>query len=116
MPGLFATDVEESVRSIQPFLRLCFFQQPRPEDMYRMLGYNLAVPPRVRQALFSRSVDNDDLLPRIRKPALVVHGAEDAVVKVSIVEQHKAGMPHAQVAGHVAGWPCAVLGGLRALQ
>jgi pimeloyl-ACP methyl ester carboxylesterase len=109
VPGLFATDVEESVRSIEPFVRLCLFQQPRPEDMYLMLGYNLAVPPRVRQALFSRSFENDDLLPRIRKPALVVHGAEDAVVKVSIVEQHKAGMPHAQVevmsqAGHAPFW------------
>ena len=46
-----------------------------------MLGYNLAVPPYVRQALFSRSFDNDDLLSRIRKPVLVVHGAQDAVVK-----------------------------------
>jgi non-heme chloroperoxidase len=109
VPGLFATDVEESVRSLQSLLRLCFLQQPRPEDMYQMLGYNTAVPPRVRQALFSRSFDNDDLLPRIGKPALVVHGAEDAVVKVSIVEQHKAGMPHAQVevmshAGHAPIW------------
>lgn len=109
VPGFFANEVEESVRSLQSLLRLCFLQQPRPEDMYRMLGYNLTVPPHVRQALFSRSFDNDDLLRRIRKPALVLHGAEDAVVKVSIVEQHQAGMPHAQVevmsqAGHAPFW------------
>jgi len=109
VPGLFATDFEESVSAVGAFLRLCFFQIPRPEDMYRMLGYNLAVPPNVRQALFSRSFDNDDLLPRIRKPVLVVHGADDAIVKASIVEQHTAGMPHAQVqimanAGHAPFW------------
>ena len=51
----------------------------------------------------------DDLLPRLAKPALVVHGAHDAVVKPSIVDQHKAGMPHAQVcvmpdAGHAPFW------------
>jgi pimeloyl-ACP methyl ester carboxylesterase len=77
-----------------------------------MLGYNLAVPPSVRQALFSRSFDNDDLLPTIRKPVLVVHGAEDAIVKPAIVDQHKARLAHAQVrvmpdAGHAPFWDAA---------
>jgi pimeloyl-ACP methyl ester carboxylesterase len=74
-----------------------------------MLGYNISVPPYVRQALFSRSFDNDDLLPRIRKPALIAHGADDEVVKVSAVDQHKAGLAHAQIqifpnAGHACFW------------
>ena len=58
-----------------------------------MLGYNVSVPPHVRQALFSRSFDNDDLLPKIRKPVLITHGIEDAVVKPAVVEQHKASDP-----------------------
>ncbi|HET8625215.1 MAG TPA: alpha/beta fold hydrolase [Gemmatimonadales bacterium] len=67
------------------------------------------MPPCVRQALFSRSVDNDDLLPRLRKPVLVTHGARDAVVRPAVVEEHKAALPHAQVdvmadAGHAAFW------------
>ena len=74
-----------------------------------MLGYNVSVPPYVRQALFSRSFDNDDLLPRIRKPALIAHGAEDAVVKMTAVDQHTAGIAHAQIqifpnAGHGCFW------------
>jgi len=109
VPGFFAIDVEESLRSLQSLLRLCFVHAPSSEDMYRMLGYNVAVPPHVRQALFSRSFDNDDLLPRLRKPVLIVHGAQDAVVKPSIVEQHKASVPNAQVcvmpnAGHAPFW------------
>jgi hypothetical protein len=71
VPGLFATEVEESVRSLTSLLRLFFVQEPSPEDRYRMLGYNLSVPPYVLQALFSRSFDNDDLLPRIRKHVLI---------------------------------------------
>ena len=55
-------------------------KNPQP-DLYLMLGYNLSVPPYVRQALFSRSFDNDDLLPKIRKPVLITHGADEAVVK-----------------------------------
>ena len=78
--GLFATDVEESVRSLESFLRLLFFQEPSAEDLYLMLGYNVSVPPFVRQALFSRSCDNDDLLPKLRKPVLITHGANDALL------------------------------------
>jgi pimeloyl-ACP methyl ester carboxylesterase len=74
-----------------------------------MLGYNLSVPPYVRQGLFSRSFDNDDLLPKIRKPVLITHGAADAIVKRAAVDEHKAAMPHAQVqlvenAGHAVFW------------
>jgi pimeloyl-ACP methyl ester carboxylesterase len=109
VPGLCATDAEESVRSLESLLRLCFFEQPSASDLYLMLGYNVSVPPHVRQGLFSRAFDNDDLLPRIRKPALITHGAKDAVVKPEVVDQHKAGLAHAQIhimpnVGHAAFW------------
>lgn len=89
----FVTDADECLRGVTSLLRLCFALEPSAADMYRMLGYNVSVPPHVRQALFSRSFDNDDLLRSLRKPALIVHGAEDAIVKPSIVEQHAASMP-----------------------
>ncbi|MBA3765911.1 MAG: alpha/beta hydrolase [Acidobacteria bacterium] len=109
VPGFFATDVGESVRSLESLLRMCFAQEPSAEDLYLMLGYNVSVPPYVRQALFSRSFDNDDLLPKIRKPVLITHGADDAIVKPAVVAQHKAGMAHAQIkmmanAGHAPFW------------
>ena len=68
VPGLFATEVEESVRSLQSLLRLCFARALSADEVCFMLGYNVVVPPYVRQALFSRSVDNDDLLPRCARP------------------------------------------------
>ena len=109
VPGFFATEIEESVRSLQSLSRMCFAQQPSAADLYLMLGYNLSVPPYVRQALLSRSLDNDDLLPRIRKPVLITHGADDAIVKPAVVDQHKASMAHAQIhvmadAGHAPFW------------
>lgn len=97
VPGFFATDVEESSRALQSLLRLCFVAEPSAEEMCLMLGYNVLVPPRVRQALFSRSFDNDDLLRTIRKPVLITHGAKDAIVKPAVVDQHKAAIGHAQV-------------------
>jgi non-heme chloroperoxidase len=97
VPGFFATDVEESARSLASLLRLCVVKAPAAEELYLMLGFNLSVPPYVRQALFARSFDNEDLLPKIRKPILITHGADDAIVKPAIVDQHKASMAHAQI-------------------
>jgi len=109
VPGFFSTDVEQSVRSLQSLLRMCFTREPSTQELYMMLGYNLLVPPYVRQGMFSRSFDNDDILPKIRKPMLITHGADDAVVKPAIVDQHKSSVPHAQIemmanAGHAPFW------------
>ena len=109
VPGFFAADAEESAQSLRSLLRMCLAHEPSAEELYLVLGYNVSVPPYVRQALFSRSFDNDDLLPRLRKPVLIVHGAQDAVVKPAVVDQHKASVPHAQVemmpnVGHAPFW------------
>jgi len=109
VPGFFSTEVAESVRSLDGLLRHCFAWEPKAEDLFLMLGYNVSVPPFVRQALLSRSINNDDLLPKIRKPVLISHGAGDAIVKPSVVSQHKASIPHAEVhmpegVGHAVFW------------
>jgi non-heme chloroperoxidase len=76
---------------------MLFARQLSADDLYLMLGYNVSVPLHVREALFSRVIDNDDLLPKIRRPVLITHGDDDAVVKPSVVDRHKARMPHAQI-------------------
>ena len=105
VPGFFSTDAESSVGALASLLRLSFLHPLSAADLYTMLGFNVSVPPFVRQALFSRTIDNDDLLPTIRKPLLVTHGAADAVVKLEIVEEVRRLVPHAEVqivpnAGH----------------
>jgi pimeloyl-ACP methyl ester carboxylesterase len=73
-----------------------------------MLGYNVSVPPYVRQGLLARAFDNDDLLPNIRKPVLITHGAKDAIVKPATVAESMAGLAHAQIqmmaTGHAPFW------------
>ncbi|HEV8237352.1 MAG TPA: alpha/beta fold hydrolase [Gemmatimonadaceae bacterium] len=105
VPGLFATDTETSVAALDSLIRLFFVHTPSAAELYTILGYNVSVPPFVRQAMFSRTLDNDDLLPTIRKPLLLTHGAADAIVKVEVVEQIRQLVPHAEVqimpnAGH----------------
>lgn len=109
VPGFFTEDEDESRRSLESLLRMCFVNQPSDDELSGMLEYNLYVPPYVRQALFSRAFDNDDIMPKIRTPVLITHGANDAIVKPSIVDQHKGSMPHAQIhmmanTGHAPFW------------
>ena len=109
VPQFLSTDAETAARGLEGLLRLCFVRKPSPSELYLMLGYNLSVPPYVRQGMFSRSFHNDDLLPTISKPVLITHGAADAIVKPAAVEQHKASMRHAQTqlvpnVGHGVFW------------
>jgi non-heme chloroperoxidase len=66
---------------------------------------NVGVPPYVCQALLSRSIDNDDLLPKIRKPVLIAQSARDPVMKPAVIDQQMACIPGAKIrmmdrAGH----------------
>jgi pimeloyl-ACP methyl ester carboxylesterase len=105
VPGFFSTDTETSVSALGSPLRLCFLHPLSAAAFYTMLGFTVSVPAFVRQALFGRTIDNDDLLPTLRKPLLITHGAADAVVKVEVVEQIHGLVPHAEIqlvpnAGH----------------
>jgi pimeloyl-ACP methyl ester carboxylesterase len=109
VPGLLSADAEESVHALDALLGLCFVREPSPPERYQMLGASVSVPPHVRQALFSRTLDNDDLLPTIRMPVLITHGADEAIVMATAVDRHRSGIPHAQVqviphAGHAPFW------------
>lgn len=108
IPGFFSADVEDSVRSLGSLLRLCFAEQLSSDDWYRMLGYSVSVPPYVRQALFSRAFDNDDLLLSLRKPVLITHGTADSVVKSTVIDQQMARIASAEIrmmgTGHACFW------------
>jgi pimeloyl-ACP methyl ester carboxylesterase len=109
VPGFFSNDVGESVGSLEALLRLCFAREPSATELYTMLGYSVSVPPFVRQALLSRVLDNDDLLSTIGVPTLITHGEADAIVTKDVVEQHRAGIAHAEIhlmrdVGHAPFW------------
>jgi len=108
-PGFFSNDVGESMKSLTAFMRMCVHRAPSAEDLYFMLGYNTIVPPHVREALFSRKLDNDDLLPRLTRPMLITHGASDAIVLTEAARQHARAVPHARLSvypavGHAPFW------------
>jgi non-heme chloroperoxidase len=80
-----------------------------PEDFYFFLGFNTIVPLYVRAGLFDRTVENDDILAKVRKPVLLTHGEKDALVLTDMAEYHKERISHAQISfysnvGHTPFW------------
>jgi pimeloyl-ACP methyl ester carboxylesterase len=61
------------------------------------LATSLRVPPRVRRALFRRSVTSADVLGGITVPTLVVHGTADEVVAPSAAEYAAGKIPDASL-------------------
>jgi pimeloyl-ACP methyl ester carboxylesterase len=80
VPGLCSDDPEENGRAARLFLRALFAAPPSPEEFETLLAACMAVPPAVRRALLSRSIDRDAILRAVTVPVLISQGAEDAVV------------------------------------
>lgn len=107
--GIMSTDVEESVAATERFVRLCVYEELTPEEHYFFLGFNVIVPPYVRIGLFSRNLDNDDLLPTLKKPVLITHGENDDIVGIGLAKYNAAKIAHAQTSyyskvGHAPFW------------
>jgi pimeloyl-ACP methyl ester carboxylesterase len=106
---VFSEQAEDLVNVMRMFVRGCFAQPLAAADEALMLGINLQCPSRVRAAMFSRSLQNDDMLTNLDGPILVIHGTNDEVINVEtsqhIVATAKgARMVVAEGAGHAVFW------------
>lgn len=88
VPGFVSTDAEESVRTMEAFVDLCVEDDLPPEEFYFVLGYNVAVPPYVRDGLRARTVTHGEELAALDVPVLLSHGEADAVVKPQASRNH----------------------------
>jgi pimeloyl-ACP methyl ester carboxylesterase len=109
IPGLFSADAQESMATLRDFVRLLTFEAMDPADSYLFLGSSAAVPPGVRQALLSRSVEYDSLLAGLRTPVLISQGLEDEIALPAVAEHHASLIPQARTAyypqvGHSPFW------------
>ncbi|EOM77232.1 chloride peroxidase [Rhodococcus rhodnii LMG 5362] len=58
-----------------------------------LFGASLQTPPRVRSALFDRTVSNDDLLLSLPTPTLLLHGESDTVVDIAAARHAESLLP-----------------------
>ncbi|MGW9476822.1 alpha/beta fold hydrolase [Saccharomonospora azurea] len=86
LPAALSDDVDVALPALTA-LGEGMAAQPVPGEVEQaLLGTSLAVPPRVRRALFRRDIGSADALSAVDVPALVLHGTDDAVVDVTAGE------------------------------
>jgi pimeloyl-ACP methyl ester carboxylesterase len=95
--GVLSPDLQTSIASTRAFLPLLTAEPLDDETHEVALAGAMMVPPEVRLAMFSRELDNDDILRSVDVPTLVVHGRDDRVVRVSAAEHIAATVPGAEL-------------------
>lgn len=78
--GLLSNDGAISSAALQGFAEILTFGDLDPHDFYLFLGIMAAVPPYVRQGMFTREINNEDILQGLTVPVLIQQGEEDRVV------------------------------------
>ena len=84
---VLSADVRTSINGTRALASM--FAKHGSEEWEIAVGSAMMVPPPIRVAMFSRVLDNDNVLASIRVPTLVVHGGADRVVKLAAA-QHTA--------------------------
>jgi non-heme chloroperoxidase len=83
MRAMLSDDPDIAVPAFTAFTRGMVAGPVPGAQAQALLGASLSVPPAVRAALFRRDVGSEDVLVRIDKPTLVVHGTADRVIEPS---------------------------------
>jgi non-heme chloroperoxidase len=111
-PSFFTENVDESVTGLTRFIAMCLQEEPPSADFYATLGFNVSVPPRVRQGLLSRNLDNGPVLAAMRKPVLLSYGDRDKILLPSVCRDLAGLAKHARLSlysatGHSPFWQAA---------
>jgi pimeloyl-ACP methyl ester carboxylesterase len=95
-PDLLSADVQKSIEGTRSLTRM--FAHPLQGTLWEhAFGSAMMVPPSVRLAMFSRVLDNDDVLAHIRVPTLVVQGGADQIVRMTAATHIAATVPGAKL-------------------
>jgi non-heme chloroperoxidase len=95
--NIVAREIEPRIEGTREFLRLGT-AQPVEADVYEvMLANAMSVPHDVRLAMFSRELDNNDVLSATQLPALVIHGSKDRLVLLRSSELIASTVPNAEL-------------------
>lgn len=98
IPGAMSEVPREAIRGLGAFgTALTGPTEGKGAQSQALFGASLCTPPRVRAALFDRTVGHDDLLRSLDVPAFVLHGTVDSVVDVDAGRHAAELIPASQV-------------------
>jgi non-heme chloroperoxidase len=92
---LLATETAPRLAATRALVDL--FMDPGSDGWFTAYGSGMMVAPEVRQAMFGRVLENDDVLARVRVPTLVVHGGDDRIVLKTAAEHTARTVPGARL-------------------
>lgn len=106
--GMFGDDLAADLADTVAFVRACFHQQPEPDDLAAMVGFNMLCPPYVRVCR-RRSDDFRADYARTSKPALVIRGRHERLSLPAMHNQTLQTLPRAtaheyDTSGHAPFW------------
>ncbi|QRM35167.1 alpha/beta fold hydrolase [Microvirga sp. VF16] len=86
VPGATAEDLPTNIAAIRSFVHACVAHPLSEEEIETALCWNMIVPPKVRLALVTRDLNNDDVLRGLTAPVLISQGRSDTVVLPAMSE------------------------------
>ncbi|MEX0351157.1 MAG: alpha/beta fold hydrolase [Paracoccaceae bacterium] len=94
--GMTTADQSANLSATLGFVRACFHRQPEPDDLARIVGFNMLCPPHVREAARQRDEDYRPHLSQMSVPALVLWGAHDRPAPPIVGQEAAAAIPAAK--------------------
>jgi pimeloyl-ACP methyl ester carboxylesterase len=93
----YPPDVAQALAKGEQFVPL-MSARPLPDDVARtMYAATLMLPAYARRAMATRTMDNADLVPRLRLPVLFIHGEQDRVATPDQMRSLVAQLPDASL-------------------
>ena len=93
--GMYETDLCANLDATVAFVKACFHQQPSTDDLARMVGFNMLVPPAIRAAARLRHEDHRETAAAVSRPAMLLNGARDRMARSSMIDEAQEALPGA---------------------
>lgn len=100
IPGFFSTDYVVGSTALQNFMGVLTYEELDPHTFYFLLGFNSVTLPASRKGMFTRRLDNRDLMKTITVPSLIVQGKNDRVVLPIYADFIARHLPHSSRADY----------------
>lgn len=100
VPGFFSDNYAEGITALQTFMSIATYEEVDPHTFYFLLGFNSATLPASRVGMFTRELDNRELMESISIPSLIVQGNNDRIVLPTYANFIANHVPHASRANY----------------
>jgi pimeloyl-ACP methyl ester carboxylesterase len=98
--GFFSTDYVVGSTALQNLISILTYKELDPHTFYFFLGFNSVTLPASRKGMFTRRLDNRDLMKTITLPSLIVQGKNDRVVLPVYADFIARHLPHSSRADY----------------